>query len=352
MNNKPQHTNSEEEIEIGSLFNQIAKFYFYILNNIKGLFRGILYGIIFLLVHLKKNFVVIGSFTALTTIIAAAVIFSSERSYTSSMTVKPHYESTKLLYESIDYYNNLLIQHDTVLLAKILDCPTSITSKISEITIQPLTTKAQTIEIINGYYQIMDSSLLETSTLNLNLVEEIDPYDYELHTISVSALGDFDFSLMEEIILNKISKSTYFIQRQEKNRSQHLEMKQALLSSIYKMDTLSQIFNTVIVETSKKPIIASPNPLFEKERKSDLKDIKWVFDEYTRLNNELSFVNVKLSFIEKPVTVITSFNSRGVKEPRLIIVLLSTLAGFIFAIVCLLIKNLISYLNRVEKDYI
>ena len=85
---------------------------------------------------------------------------------------------------------------------------------------------------------------------------------------------------------------------------------------------------------------------------SDLKDIKWVFDDFARLNSEMSFVNVKLSYIQEPISVISSFSSRGIKEPRLYKVIYSALAGFLFAFSFLLIKSLIVYLNKVEGDYL
>ena len=157
---------------------------------------------------------------------------------------------------------------------------------------------------------------------------------------------------MEEIILNGISNNPYYTKKQEKIKAKHLEMKRALSASIKKLDTLSDIFNDVLVENSKKSIIASPNPIFEKERKSDLKDIKWVFDDFTKLNNEITFVNVKLSYIDKPISVISGFSSRGIKEPRMYKVIYSALFGFLLGVLILLSKNTLLYINKVEKDYI
>lgn len=352
MSNLQQSHNSEEEIEVSSLFNQITKFYFYILNNIKNLFKGILYVLIFLLVHFKKNFILIASFTAIFTIISTVLILSKERSYTSSMTVKPNYSSAQLLYKNIEYYNKLIIQKDTLLLAQILECPSSITSKIDEISIAPVKTKNDEITMVNNYYSLLDSSLIASGQLQFNLYDDIEDFNYAYHAISITAKGNFDFKKMESFILNGISKNPHYVREQNKDKTQYDERKIALTNSIKKVDTLVDIFNKVLVENSKKPIIASPNPLFEKERKSDLKDIQWVFDEFTYLNNEISNVNIQLSYIEPPITIISEFNARGVKEPRLIKIIYATITGFLLTIVFLLIRNLISYLNKVENDYL
>ena len=139
MSNQQQQT--DEEIELGSLFVIIGKGFSKLFNFIWSIFKGIFDFFIQILLFIKLNLLKIGVAALIGGIVGFIIETQKEQKFGADMQVQPNFESSRQLYNNINYYNDLVKQKDTSGLAKTfnIDKPTAATLK--KFSIEPIRTE-------------------------------------------------------------------------------------------------------------------------------------------------------------------------------------------------------------------
>ena len=194
---------NEEEVDLGSLFTVIGNGFKNFFNFIGSIFKGIFHKLILILIFFKLHFVKFTIAVLLGGIIGFFLEKNKEIKFSSNLIVKPNFESTQLLYENINYYNDLVKQQNTKHLASIFKIDSSRAASLRKFEITPL---INSNDIINAY----DKFILDVDTLTVksydfdNFEASFTDYDYLVHNIEVKATVSDIFNELENTIINSI----------------------------------------------------------------------------------------------------------------------------------------------------
>ena len=207
MSTKKQ--NNDEEVDLGSLFTVIGKGFKNFFNFIGNIFKGVFHRLILILLFLKLHILKFSVAVLIGGIVGFFLESNKETKFSSNLIVKPNFESTQLLYENINYYNDLVKQQNTKHLASIFKIDTSKAAALRKFEITPL---MNSNDIINAY----DNFILEVDTLTVksydfdNFESSFTDFDYLVNNIEVQATVSNIFSELEITIINSIEKNTFF----------------------------------------------------------------------------------------------------------------------------------------------
>ena len=200
---------NEEEVDLGSLFTVIGNGFKNFFNFIGSIFKGIFHKLILILIFFKLHFIKFTIAVLIGGIVGFFLENNKEIKFSSNLIVKPNFESTQLLYENINYYNDLVKQQNTKHLASIFKIDSSRAASLRKFEITPL---INSNDIINAY----DKFILDVDTLTVksydfdNFEASFTDYDYLVHNIEVKATVSDIFNELENTIINSIEKNTFF----------------------------------------------------------------------------------------------------------------------------------------------
>ena len=276
MSTKKQ--NNDEEVDLGSLFTVIGKGFKNFFNFIGNIFKGIFHRLILILLFLKLHILKFSVAVLIGGIVGFFLESNKETKFSSNLIVKPNFESTQLLYENINYYNDLVKQQNTKHLASIFKIDTSKAAALRKFEITPL---MNSNDIINAY----DNFILEVDTLTVksydfdNFESSFTDFDYLVHNIEVQATVSDIFSELENTIINSIEKNTFFNKIKNLTK-ENLNTKDSILKANFiEVDSLRSVYMRAILEGAKnnsngtnidlgsKSNITKENDLFEIDRK-------------------------------------------------------------------------------------
>ena len=345
MSTKKQ--NNDEEVDLGSLFTVIGKGFKNFFNFIGNIFKGIFHRLILILLFLKLHFLKFSVAVLIGGIVGFFLESNKETKFSSNLIVKPNFESTQLLYENINYYNDLVKQQNTKHLASIFKIDTSKAAALRKFEITPL---MNSNDIINAY----DNFILEVDTLTVksydfdNFESSFTDFDYLVHNIEVQATVSDIFSELENTIINSIEKNTFF--KKIKNLTkENLNTKDSILKANFiEVDSLRSVYMRAILEGAKnnsngtnidlgsKSNITKENDLFEIDRKI-IYDLSQTYEDIATKSDVIN--------------IISNFKPEGseIKGITKNLIFIMAVLGFLLTLFIILLFDLNKYLEDYKK---
>jgi hypothetical protein len=308
VNQQPTNTNSkEEEVDLGSLFVIIGKGFSTFFNFIGTIFIGIFNFSIAILIFLKENAIKIGIAAVIGLVAGIVLEVNSSKKYSSHLLVEPNFESTRQLYNTIDYYNDLVQQKDTVALQNIFGLDNASAASIKKFQIEPV--KVDT-DIINSY----DALISSVDTLTIRSYEYLDfkaaftNYDYSVHKISVIAEKNNVFNKLDEVIIASVVNNKYFnrikvLTNESLNRTDSLYRQ-----NLTQIDVLRKVYMEVMLEEAKKQTTGTSIDLGGE--KGTAKELE-LFETNRKINLELIDIAEQKSRKYNVINVISNFQPIG-----------------------------------------
>ncbi|MCK0130241.1 hypothetical protein MWU59_01900 [Flavobacteriaceae bacterium F08102] len=305
-----QKTPQDEDIDLGSVFKIIGKGIRNIIDSIGQFFKFLFHCFIVLLLFLRNNAVKLG----ISMVVGAAVgfyfDFNKEKIYTSTMLVEPNFKSTRQLYQNINFYNELVRQEDSVLLAKSLSIDVSQAKDLKGFYITPIENENEKYEFFNEFVENLDTTTVKNLDIR-DFKKGFTMYDYRYHQILVKSLNSTIFKKIEAPIINSIENNTYF-KTQKKIHDQNLQQNETvLLKSLVEVDTLRRIYNEVMITEAKKSDAGTSITLAQGAKKTNEIEL---FTESLKLNKELIDNNTKKAETSDIINIVSSFSEVGIKE--------------------------------------
>ena len=219
------------------------------------------------------------------------------------MLLAPNFQSTRQLYNNVNYYNDLVKQKDTASLQKIFNLDKNVAASLKEFEIEPI---KKDRDIILAYKDL----IISIDTLAIKGYEYKDfknsftKFGYRLHKVTVRAEKNDVFDKLEDVIISSVANNNYF-KRQKKLTNENLNRADSLYrQNLTQVDSLRKVYMEVMVEEAKKPTAGTSIDLggqnkttkelelFETNRKinADLEDIS------TQKSNKYEIINVFSSF--------------------------------------------------------
>jgi len=341
-------SNNEEEVDLGSLFTIIGKGFSKFFNFIGGIFKGIFHFLISILIFLKENSLKIGIAAIIGLVVGFFLEIKSSDSFSSVLLVEPNYESVSQLYNNINYYNDLVVQKDTVGIQNVFNLDKETAASLKEFSIAPIINEN---DIINAYNDFVLEA--DTTTVNSYSFKEFkisfNDLDYHIHKINVIAEKNDIFNKLEEVILSSVVKNKYF-DRVKELTNENLNRTDSLLrQNLGQVDSLRKVYMQVMIEEAKKQSNGTSIDLGGEKRST--KELE-LFETNRKLNSELIDVISSKSNMSEVINVISNFQPIGTEIKGA-----TNNYAFLLTVLCaglmtlfILLRQLNNYLNNYKKQ--
>ena len=337
----------EEEVDLGSLFTVIGNGFRNFFNFIASIFKGIFHKLILILIFFKLHFVKFTIAVLLGGIIGFFLEKNKEIKFSSNLIVKPNFESTQLLYENINYYNDLVKQQNTKHLASIFKIDSSRAASLRKFEITPLTNSN---DIINAY----DKFILDVDTLTVksydfqNFEASFTDYDYLVHNIEVKATVSDIFKELENTIINSIEKNTFFTKIKNLTK-ENLNTKDSILKANFiEVDSLRNVYMRAIIEGAKNNSNGTNIDLGGKSNATKENDL---FEIDRKIIYDLSQTYQDIATKSDVINIISNFKSVGseIKGITKNLIFIMAALAFLLTLFFILLLDLNKYLENYKK---
>jgi len=345
MSTKKQ--NNDEEVDLGSLFTVIGKGFKNFFNFIGNIFKGIFHRLILILLFLKLHILKFSVAVLIGGIVGFFLESNKETKFSSNLIVKPNFESTQLLYENINYYNDLVKQQNTKHLASIFKIDTSKAAALRKFEITPL---MNSNDIINAY----DNFILEVDTLTVksydfdNFESSFTDFDYLVHNIEVQATVSDIFSELENTIINSIEKNTFFNKIKNLTK-ENLNTKDSILKANFiEVDSLRSVYMRAILEGAKNN---SNGTNIDLGSKSNITKENDLFEIDRKIIYDLSQTYKDIATKSDVINIISNFKPEGseIKGITKNLIFIMAVLGFLLTLFIILLFDLNKYLEDYKK---
>ena len=345
MSTKKQ--NNDEEVDLGSLFTVIGKGFKNFFNFIGNIFKGIFHRLILILLFLKLHILKFSVAVLIGGIVGFFLESNKETKFSSNLIVKPNFESTQLLYENINYYNDLVKQQNTKHLASIFKIDTSKAAALRKFEITPL---MNSNDIINAY----DNFILEVDTLTVksydfdNFESSFTDFDYLVHNIEVQATVSDIFSELENKIINSIEKNTFFNKIKNLTK-ENLNTKDSILKANFiEVDSLRSVYMRAILEGAKNN---SNGTNIDLGSKSNITKENDLFEIDRKIIYDLSQTYKDIATKSDVINIISNFKPEGseIKGITKNLILIMAVLGFLLTLFIILLLDLNKYLEDYKR---
>lgn len=345
MSTKQQNT--EEEVDLGSLFRIIGKGFSRLINFIVTICLGLFDFIVTILLFFRKHALKILIVGIVGGAIGYFLDMDKEVVYESKMLVKPNFKSTKQLYSNIKFYDDLVGQKEYELLKETFGISTEEAESLRGFSIESIENEN---DIINAYNDLVLS--VDTLSIKNYKVKEFKraftEYDFEVHEIKVKSTLNKVFAKFDKTILSSIVNNEYFKKIKE-SKNQNLDRSFKLYQKdLVEADTLRKVYMKALLEESKKPTQGTSIDMGN--RVGNNKEIE-LFTTSRTINSLLNRINEDKAKKSEVINVISSFQAVGTKSGGLrnSRTFMFFVYGVLGIILLLLLRELNTFLNNYKK---
>ncbi|MFD2551519.1 hypothetical protein ACFSQP_06795 [Bizionia sediminis] len=354
MNNNPTETNkpnNSEEVDLAQLFRLFGNAFGKLANFISDIFKAIFSVIIFALRAIIVNFKIIVVSMVLAGILGYVLERQKPVIYTSSMLIRPYFESKFQFVTNMGYYNALLENKKYTTIAELFEISEEEASAIKDFEIEtgPETENDKLLQY-SMFLDNLDSTRVKPISYE-QFVENRTIYSGELFQITVHATKNDIFPKLENGITNSFTNS-YSLKRMQKRDSLLTIQQNNIVSQLKQVDSLQQIYIKVLENDSK-----SQGSEFSIGGESfSLGNDRANTKEYELLEKEIQLRNELKELQEKKVDedvffdVISNFQKIGKRQQTLSkrYVVLFPVAAFVLLAIIYLVTKMVVYVKKYD----
>lgn len=304
--------NNEEEVDLGSLFVIIGKGFSNFFNFIGKILTLLFHFFIEILLFLKKHLVKLTIAALIGGIIGGVFECRKGDRYASNIILQPNFNSARQLYNNINYYDDLVKQKDTILLAKIFGISLKDAASLKDFEIQPIMTENDILTDYDKLTQSLDSLIVKSYSYSQFKTIFTD-YDYKFHKVTIEASKKEVFSNLDNVILSSIVENEFF-DKLKNLTNENLNRTDLLLrKNLAQLDSLNKVYMKVMLDEAKKESNGTNIDLGGEKRTT--KELE-IFETNRIINNDLKKITKDKSEKAEVINVISNFQPVGyqVKE--------------------------------------
>ncbi len=350
--------NHDPEVDLGQVFSKVG-----------GTANRILYGFqlfikksfntgVELLLYIKRNLIWLLAGTAIGLIYGFYIQQVQGDLYKSSLVVKTNFNSSRNLYETVDYFNSLISASNIKEISRLLNINETDASKITHFEAQPIKSELIIAELYQNTF--LDKEFGRRPRMDTFWIRNVNyekfrssltTYDFPIHEIVVQSSNPEIFTHIENGTITQIANSQQLQNRKLADitlRKQEIEL---LNESIKSLDSLKKVYNKrlnslpldqtnpgiTILGSSYQPAVSVP----ELE----------LYDKLLELNEELKISTKKYLANDDIIQIYQPFSPVGQKDSIFKQNITKySLIGLISTFIVLLGISLFRYLSLVEKQ--
>jgi hypothetical protein len=253
---KSNNTPSNDEIDLGQLFQMIGNGFKSLFNFFGNILKGIFHLIIQFLLFIRKHFVKFLLAGILGLALGLYLDFIIGPNYTSSMVVEPNFNSAQQLYNNISFYNELAEAKDSIALAEALDISISEAAAIKKLTVESYADENQKVQLFDRFVRSLDTTTQKTIDMG-DYLKNFNSIDARFHTITMIASDKFIAKKVQPTIINSISRNAYF-QLQQKINDTNLDLQDSIYKKqLVEIDSLQGLYKRVMEKEAENPLLGT-----------------------------------------------------------------------------------------------
>lgn len=266
---------SSEEVDLGQLFNAIGRLFDRFFRFIFSIFKTLFLGFVWFVFFIKKHFLkfAIAGFIGIG--IAILLEKTSEPVYKSSAIIKQNYLTGENLYNSINYYRDLVKQSDLQTLQIILNIDEAEAASIMDFEVVPVTDENQRFKKFNDYIKTLDTTVASKVKYE-TYVKNFKDYEYDYQQVVIKTNARNNLKKVFDNIVDNIGNNEFFKREQEKELEEIKNEELFLLMALSKSDSLQSTYKRVLEngldreKTSQTSIIIEGSTQIDKTKELDL----------------------------------------------------------------------------------
>ena len=339
--------NPEEEVDLGSLFVIIGKGFSNFFNFIGSIFRGIFHGMISVLIFFRKNAIKIGIPIIIGGLVGVFLESKKEDVYGSDLLVQPNFNSTRLLYNNINYYNDLVSQKKTEEIKRTFNIDEEKAKSFKSFTIEPVFNENNIIDTYNSFVLSIDTTAIKSYSFQ-EFKRSFTDFDYKTHNINVVSDRNDVFNDLDEVIISSIVKNKYFNKKKTLTNENLNRTDSLLRQNLGQVDSLRKVYMQVMLAEAKKKSNGTSIDLGGEKRTT--KELE-LFATNRTLNADLGSVIDQKAENYEIVNIISNFQPIGYKIEGITknATFQFAILGGLLMVLFLLLRQLNTYLKNYNK---
>ncbi len=310
MSSNLPESQPSDEVDLGQLFKIIGRAFDRFFSFIGRIFNGLFLAFVWMVFFVKKH--------AIKILIAAVVGFGlgfvkqklGKPTYKSMIIVKQNYNTGENLYNTINYYNELIANKDSLALSESLNITPIEANTILEIELESVLNENKKLRLFDEYTKELDSTFATTMKFE-DYVENSNEYDYQLQKISLRSLSNKTLKNVFLQIINNIESIEFFKNEQKKDLAQLNRRESIVRESLLESDSLQQVYQEVLKKSAEKVAGGATSITFEG---ADDKSVTKEFELYNSdilLRRELVEIERKKEDKEYIIEIVSSNQNIG-----------------------------------------
>ncbi|MBU3820642.1 hypothetical protein KO566_01105 [Flavobacteriaceae bacterium XHP0103] len=245
MSKESPQPQPSEEVDLGQLFKLIGNAFERFFKFIGGIFYKLFLAFVWFVFFIKKHILKL----VIAGVIGIGFGFMlqkvSDPVYKSYVTIKQNYDTGENLYNSINYYNDLVKQKDYSTLENVLGIEASQAQSISEFDIQSVVNENDKLKEYDAYLKTLDTAVAKIITYEMFLKNDVE-HVHKYQQITIKAKKRNNFKTMFDNIINNVESNDYFERERTKEINQLNRRKEVLGEALAQSDSLQTTYKKVL----------------------------------------------------------------------------------------------------------
>ena len=341
-----------DDIDLIQLFNYFGKIIKKLNLRLKSFLVWLFDNLVLVLLFIKKQSIKISIAVILGACFGYFLQRNEAKLYSSEMIVHPNFESSRQVYTSIEYLNQLAITNNVEKLSEELRISKEEASSIISLYCKPILEEHNKIKVYDEFISSLQDTASASKVDFKDFVKNLSDYDNKYHRIVVESNYRGLFAKLQENIIQLIGRNEYYrknksIQEQSLKKSEEIFNKQ-----LQDIDSLREVYNKVLLaeRASNKDSDGGGNTFNFAKMDSKTNELE-LLKESRVVNEKLIELNKEKLRLTSIVNVISDFNPVGKPVNNVLrnkIIIWGVIFGLITMVV-LIFRELNGFLNNYMK---
>lgn len=292
----------------------VKQFFLWLGKHLTRLGRAIVVGLLFLL----RNIIWLAAGALVGLGVGYYQYTKRGNYYVAQMTVKANFNSTRSLYNTIEYLNALIAAGKTADLANIFAITPVEAKQLVDFSANFVQSELITAEMYQDQFMQYDRTIkVRQDTFWLRTIkynefkESLTKFDYPYHDINVRSTNSSIFRKLEKGIVNLVSNNDLLQEVKNRQAISNKDEEKLITQAIQNIDTLRRAYNQRLIKGGSTD--ASPgNQLTLLENAPEIKTPELeLYDKMLELHDQLKKSRKKNSTEKDIIEIYSSFNPEG-----------------------------------------
>lgn len=341
-----------EEVDLGQLFKLIGRAFDRFFNFIGNVLNKFFLAFVWVAFLIKKHFLKI----ALAGVLGFAYGFirqkTTEPSYKSTSIIKQNYKTGENLYLSIDFYNALVSESDSIALAQSLHITPTEAGLISKFEVESTLSRHEKLRLFDNFRKEMDSTLASTLEFK-TFLKDFNEFDFEIQKITLKSYSKDIFKKVLLQIIKNVESSEFTKNEQQRDLAELDRRESALKLSLAASDSLQKVYQRVLEKSVENTLGSQTSVTIDNTEDEGLTKEFELYNSDLELRRELVTIQRERDDIQNVIEIVSSEQNEGTLDNSQDVLGLSIskmiFGGIFTALLVFIVLLLFEFLKFLER---